>query len=89
MSFAWIDAKRADVPVETACAALNVSVSGFYAWRNRPASQRQTDDMVLLAHIRAEFSTSNETYGSPRMHAELQESGLTIGRRHAGGMSST
>ncbi len=88
MSFALIDAKRADVPVETACAALNVSVSGFYAWRNRPASQRQTDDMVLLAHIRAEFSTSNGTYGSPRMHAELQESGLTIGRHRVARLMS-
>ena len=79
MSFALIDAKKADVPVETACAVLNVSVSGFYAWKNRPASKRQTDDMVLLAHIRAEFATSNETYGSPRMHAELTESGLGVG----------
>jgi transposase InsO family protein len=34
----------------------------------------------LLAHIRAEFSTSNETYGSPRMHAELKECGLATGR---------
>ena len=66
MSFALIDAKRAEVPIETACAALNVSVSGFYAWRTRPASQRQTDDMIILAHIRAEFETSNETYGSRR-----------------------
>lgn len=79
MSFALIDAKKADVAVETACAVLNVSVSGFYAWKNRPASKRQTDDMVLLAHIRAEFATSNETYGSPRMHAELKESGLAMG----------
>ena len=89
MSFALIDAKRAEVPIETACAALNVSVSGFYAWQKRPASQRQTDDMIILAHIRAEFETSNETYGSPRMHAELKESGLAIGRHYAGGMSST
>ena len=79
MSFALIDAKKADVAVETACAVLNVSVSGFYAWKNRSASKRQTDDMVLLAHIRAEFATSNETYGSPRMHAELKESGLAMG----------
>jgi putative transposase len=79
MSFALIDAKKADVPVETACAVLNVSVSGFYAWKTRPASRRQTDDMALLAHIRAEFATSNETYGSPRMHAELKESGLAMG----------
>lgn len=79
MSFALIDAKKAEIPIETACAALGVSVSGYYAWKSRPASGRQTDDLVMLAHIRAEFSTSNETYGSPRMHAELKEQGLGIG----------
>ena len=45
MSFALIDAKKAEVSVETACTALGVSVSGFYAWKSRPASDRQTDDM--------------------------------------------
>ena len=79
MSFALIDAKRAGASVETACSALGVSMSGYYAWKSRPASARQSDDMIMLAHIRAEFATSNETYGSPRMHAELKESGLTIG----------
>lgn len=88
MSFALIDAKRAEVPVETACAVLNVSVSGFYAWKSRPASARQHGDMVLLAHIRAEFSTSNETYGSPRMHVELKECGLVIGRHRVARLMS-
>lgn len=80
MRFALIDAKKAEIPIETACAALGVSVSGFYAWRGRPASQRQSDDLIFLAHIRAEFATSNETYGSPRMHVELKEQGLGVGR---------
>jgi putative transposase len=80
MSFALIDAKKAEIPIETACAVLGVSVSGFYAWKRRPRSARQSDDMVMLAHIRAEFSTSKETYGSPRMHAELKDLGLSIGR---------
>ena len=80
MSFALIDAKRADVPVDTACAVLNVSVSGYYAWKNRDASPRQRRDLVLLANIRAQFATSNETYGSPRMHVELNEDGLAVGR---------
>jgi putative transposase len=79
MSFALIDAKRAEVTVETACAALKVSVSGFYAWKGRPASARQNKDMILLAHIRTDFATSNETYGSPRMHVELNENGVTVG----------
>lgn len=88
MSFALIDAKKADVPVATACAVLGVSESGYYAWKNRTASPRQRDDMVLLAHIRAEFSTSNGTYGSPRMHFELRESGLAIGRHRVARLMS-
>ena len=88
MSFTLIDAKKADVPVATACAVLGVSESGFYAWRSRDASLRQRDDMVLLAHIRAEFSTSNETYGSPRMLVELRENGLAIGRHRVARLMS-
>ena len=80
MRFALIDAKKADIAVETACAVLNVSVSGYYAWKTRKASRRQRRDLILLAHIRAQFSQSRETYGSPRMHAELKEAGLFAGR---------
>ena len=80
MSFALIDAKKTEIPIAMACAVLDVSPSGYYAWRNRGSSPRQRRDLVLLAHIRAQFSTSNETYGSPRMHVELQEEGLCVGR---------
>jgi putative transposase len=88
MSFALIDAKKAEIPVETACTALGVSVSGYYAWKKRPASARQSADMVVLAHIRAEFATSNETYGSPRMHAELKDQGLSVGRHRVARLMS-
>ncbi len=79
MSFALIHAKKADGPVATACAVLGVSESKFYSGRNRTACQRQRDDMVPLAHIRAEFSTSNETFGSPRMLVDFRESGSVTG----------
>ena len=88
MSFALIDAKKATATVATACAALGVSKSGYYAWKNRDASTRQRDDMVVLAHIRSEFVESHETYGSPRMHAELTESGLSIGRHRVARLMS-
>jgi len=80
MRFHLIDAQKAELPIEQMCVLLNVSVSGYYAWKHRGPSQRQLDDMVLLAHIRAHFETSNGTYGSPRMHAELREENLTVGR---------
>ena len=80
MRFRLIDAKKADLPIEWMCALLHVSVGGYYAWHRRDPSRRQLDDMVLLAHIRARFAQSNGTYGSPRMHVDLREDGLAIGR---------
>jgi putative transposase len=80
MRFRLIDANKASASIDRVCALLNVSVSGYYAWRSRSASRRQLDDMVLLAHIRALFALSNETYGSPRMHAELCDKGVLAGR---------
>jgi len=80
MTFRVIDEKKADLSIARKCALFGVSSSGFYAWKQRKPSQRQLDDMVLLAHIRSQFHTSHETYGSPRMHVELQEDGLAIGR---------
>ncbi len=46
-----------------------------------PASDRQRQDMVLLAHIRASFALSNGSYGSPRMTHELRDNGLSVGHR--------
>ncbi len=81
MKFRFIDAATAEFPVTRLCQVLNVSSSGYFAWRSRPASPRQREDLVLLAHIRSAFTLSNETYGSPRMTSELQDEGLEVGRR--------
>ncbi len=80
MKFRLIDANKADMPVDRMCALPDVSVSGYYAWKKRAPGQRQLDDFVLLAHIRAQFALSNETYGSPRMHVEIREDGVQAGR---------
>lgn len=80
MRFRLIDQAKKAFPVHRLCKVLGVSQSGYFAWRNRKPSRRQLDDMVLLAHIRAQFATSNETYGAPRMHVELREDGLDVGR---------
>ena len=81
MSFAFIDAERARFPVSRMCKVLGVSQSGFFAWKGRPASRRQQDDLIYLAHIRTAFELSNGTYGSPRMHRDLVDDGHSIGRR--------
>jgi putative transposase len=81
MRFTFIDATKAEFPIQRLCQVLEVSQSGYFAWRSRPACQRQRDDLVLLAHVRFAFRASNGTYGSPRMMRELQDQGLPIGRR--------
>ena len=81
MRFELIDAAKKEFPVRRLCKVLDVSLSGYFAWKDRPACRRQRDDMVLLAHVRTAFALSNETYGSPRMLHELRDNGLSIGRR--------
>jgi putative transposase len=60
---------------------LEVSSSGYYAWRQRPASKRAQVDGVLLRQIRTIHETSRGTYGVPRIHAELQANGIAVGRK--------
>ena len=81
MKFKFIDVAKESFPVTRLCQVLGVSPSGYFAWRSRPASCRQREDLILLAHIRSAFTLSHETYGSPRMTRELQDEGLTVGRR--------
>jgi transposase InsO family protein len=81
MRFRLVDQAKAEFPVQRLCKVLDVSTSGYFAWKGRGASHRQKEDMVLLAYIRSAFAQSNGTYGSPRMTRELQDEGFAIGRR--------
>ena len=49
--------------------------AGYYAWINRPASAYATADAALLKRVRTVHASSRQTYGSPRVHAELQGRG--------------
>ena len=79
MRYKLIDTNKAMMPVERMCRMMAVSVSGYYAWKERRPSLHQCYDVVLSANIRAQFASSNQTYGAPRMHAELREEGLSVG----------
>ncbi|SDL51408.1 HTH-like domain-containing protein [Aliiruegeria lutimaris] len=80
MSFAFIEAEKASFPIHRMCRVLEVSQSGFFAWRDRPACQRKRQDMIHLAHIRTVFALSNGTFGNPRMHRDLIDEGHQVGR---------
>jgi transposase InsO family protein len=70
--FAFIADHDQEFPVDLLCQVLNVSRSGYYAWRKRPESAQAQRRSRLLAHIQAAHAQSRETYGSPRVHAELE-----------------
>ena len=54
-----------------ACRILGVSRSGYYDWLGRPPSARDEANTLLLKHIKEVHKDSRETYGWPRVHAEL------------------
>ncbi|MFQ1699912.1 IS3 family transposase [Loktanella agnita] len=84
MRFAFIDAWKEDWSVVFLCRIMQVTSRGFRAWRSRPMSRRQRDDMVILANIREQHRLSLQSYGRPRMTEELQELGLSIGHGRVG-----
>src|SRR4051812_37549592 len=68
-------------PVAAMARVLGVSKAGYYAWTRRLPSARAEADAALLARVRTIHATSRETYGSPRIHAELREAGEPHGRK--------
>ena len=70
--FRFIGAEKANHAISLICRLLGVSCSGFHAWERRAPSQRSLADAWLVERIRAVHKRSRETYGSPRVHAELR-----------------
>lgn len=81
MKFAFIEQHRAEYGVQQMSDGLQVSSSGYYAWCKRPKSQREQANEVLIAEIRAFHQPSRETYGSPRIHADLRDKGFVVNRK--------
>jgi putative transposase len=80
MRFQFIDDHRKEFPVRRMCEVLDVSPSGYYAWRGRPSSEREMANQKLTEKIKAEFKKSGETYGSPRIYQVMRKLGLMCSR---------
>ena len=63
------------------CNALQVSKSGYYDWHERAPSKRMASNIKLLDQIKAAHAMSDETYGMPRIRAELLDSGICASRK--------
>jgi putative transposase len=67
--------------IRAMCRVLEVSASGYYAWRRRMISVRTGENEKLQQRIRTIHDHSRQTYGAPRIHAELKDEGTRVGRK--------
>ena len=57
------------------CRIFKVHFSGFYAWLEKPLSNRAIEDLRLLKLIKQFYIASGATYGSPWIHRDMREAG--------------
>ena len=80
MRFAFVHGEKAHHAVRRLCSVLQVTPSGYYAWAHRGPSAQQRDNDRLKVRIRAIHTASCGTYGSPRIHEQLRQDGVPVGR---------
>ena len=68
-------------PIIAMARVLGVSTAGYYAWSRRAPSARATANVALLKQIRTIRASSRDTYGSPRVHAELKADRQRLGKK--------
>jgi transposase InsO family protein len=76
MRYQFIQKHRKQFTLSALCRMLQVTCSGYYAWRQGPRSQRLQQDEQLSVSIRTIYDQSQRRYGSPRVHQELQAQGI-------------
>jgi len=84
MIFTFITERCSDLPVAACCRAMKVSTSGFYEHHERVGDpcRRARADAELTATILEVHRQSRDTYGAPRVHAELRlGAGINVGRK--------
>lgn len=74
-------ANQAMFSISAMSRALGVSRAGYYAWRERASSARSIADAELTDRIKTIHQASRQTYGAPRIHAELIDEGIHVGRK--------
>lgn len=89
-AFIQAEAEKAGFPVAFMCRHLGVSRSGYYAWCGRPQSARTVADAALTETIRQIHVASRQTYGAPRIHAELAHAhAVACGRKRVARLMRT
>ena len=79
MKYAWMAGEHAHT-VRTLCRVLQVSPSGYYAWRSRQPAARARDNQRLALRIQQLHAAAHEAYGTKRLWHALRQQGETCGQ---------
>ena len=81
MKYAWIAAQGKTYSLTEMCDVLDVSISGYRAWkRGGKPDRKRLSDGQMLALIRAIHAELRGAYGSPRMVRELRTRGFSASK---------
>jgi transposase InsO family protein len=70
---------RLKYPIPLMSRMLDVSISGYYAWQDRPLSQHDREELRLELEIKAADRRTKQTYGAERLQHDLAEHGIKVG----------
>jgi len=80
MKYQFIAEHECEFRVSRMCQVLRVGRSGYYAWKDRPVSQREQANAELLVKVRQAFEHSRCTYGSLRIWHYWRRQGCRFSR---------
>ena len=76
-----IEAMRKDYPIRELCAVLEVTRSGYYAWRNGTETVREVSNRLWIERIGRVYHQNKGRYGSPRVTQQLRREGHVCNRK--------
>jgi putative transposase len=79
VKYARINDLRHSYPIAAMCRVLDVSESGYHAWRKRTPSKRALANARLEIEIKAAHERTRRTYGPARLQADLADNGVQVG----------
>ena len=80
MRYQFVEHHQGQYAIKSLCRVMEITRSGYYAWRKREPGPRQQANQELLPRIKAFFERSRQTYGSPRVLRDLNEAGVCCGK---------
>lgn len=81
MRYQFIESHKQVWPIILMCGVMDVSPSGYYAWRGREPSQRASTNQALDERVASIYGQHKSRYGAPRIWEELQSQGVSCSEK--------